>query len=182
MGEEDLNIERIPREGYLSWLRDFRDKPIVKVVTGLRRSGKSTILAMFMDELRASGVERGQILSLNFEEMENELFLERHKLYERIIGAKEEGKRLYVFLDEIQHVAEYEKVIDSLQVKAGFDIYMTGSTADLLSSELATRLTGRYVEINVLPLSFKESVWDKTVTLENREALFREYLTYGGLP
>ena len=94
MDEEDLNIERIPREGYLSWLRDFRDKPIVKVVTGLRRSGKSTILAMFMDELRASGVERGQILSLNFEEMENELFLERHKLYERIIGAKEEGKRL----------------------------------------------------------------------------------------
>ena len=182
MGEEGLNIGRIPREGYLSWLRDFRDKPIVKVVTGLRRSGKSTILAMFMDELRASGVERGQILSLNFEEMENELFLERHKLYERIIGAKEEGKRLYVFLDEIQHVAEYEKVIDSLQVKAGFDIYMTGSTADLLSSELATRLTGRYVEINVLPLSFKESVWDKTVTLENREALFREYLTYGGLP
>ncbi len=182
MDGKDLNIDLIPRENYLSWLRDFRDKPIVKVVTGLRRSGKSTILEMFIDELRASGVEREQILSINFEEMENEPFLERHKLYERIISAKKDGKRLYVFLDEIQHVVEYEKVVDSLQVKAGFDIYMTGSTADLLSSELATRLTGRYVEINVLPLSFKESVWNKTVTLENREALFREYLMYGGLP
>ena len=175
-------MEIIPREDYMQWLREFRDKPIVKVVTGLRRSGKSTILSLFMRELLDDGVDERQFLSINFEEMENEPYLERHRLYDRIMGAKEDGKRLYVFLDEIQHVAEYEKVVDSLQVKDGFDVYITGSTADLLSSELATRLTGRYVEVNVLPLSFRESVWGKTVTLENREALFRDYLTYGGLP
>lgn len=178
----NVDLEIIPREDYLRWLREFRDKPIVKVVTGLRRSGKSTILDLFMRELEDSGVAARQILSINFEEMENEPYLDRHKLYERIMSAKEEGSRLYVFLDEIQHVAEYEKVVDSLQVKAGFDVYITGSTANLLSSELATRLTGRYVEVNVLPLSFRESVWGRTVTFENREALFREYLTYGGLP
>ena len=174
--------DRIPREGYLQWLREFCNKPIVKVVTGLRRSGKSTILQMFMDELRTKGIAERQILAINFEEMENEILLDRHRLYERILSSKVEGTMLYVVLDEIQHVKEYEKVIDSLQVKDGFDIYITGSTAELLSSELATRLTGRYVEVNVLPLSFRESVWGREVSIANREQLFMDYITYGGLP
>lgn len=174
--------DRIPREEYLQWLREFCDKPIVKVVTGLRRSGKSTILQMFMDELRTKGISERQILTINFEEMENEILLDRHRLYERILSYKVEGIMLYVVLDEIQHVKEYEKVIDSLQVKEGFDIYITGSTAELLSSELATRLTGRYVEVNVLPLSFRESVWGREVSVANREQLFMDYITYGGLP
>ena len=173
---------RIPREGYLQWLREFCGKPIVKVVTGLRRSGKSTILQMFMDEMRSKGIAERQILAINFEEMENEILLDRHRLYERILSCKVEGAMLYVVLDEIQHVKEYEKVIDSLQVKDGFDIYITGSTAELLSSELATRLTGRYVEVNVLPLSFRESVWGREVSIANREQLFMDYITYGGLP
>lgn len=174
--------DRIPREGYLQWLREFCNKPIVKVVTGLRRSGKSTILQMFMDELRTKGIAERQILAINFEEMENEILLDRHRLYERILSSKVEGTMLYVVLDEIQHVKEYEKVIDSLQVKDGFDIYITGSTAELLGSELATRLTGRYVEVNVLPLSFRESVWGREVSIANREQLFMDYITYGGLP
>lgn len=174
--------DRIPREEYLQWLREFCDKPIVKVVTGLRRSGKSTILQMFMDELLTKGIADRQILMINFEEMENEILLDRHRLYERILSYKVEGIMLYVVLDEIQHVKEYEKVIDSLQVKDGFDIYITGSTAELLSSELATRLTGRYVEVNVLPLSFRESVWGREVSVANREQLFMDYITYGGLP
>ena len=173
---------RIPREEYLQWLREFCGKPIVKVITGLRRSGKSTILQMFMDELRARGIAERQILAINFEEMENEILLDRHRLYERILSCKAEGAMLYVVLDEIQHVKEYEKVIDSLQVKDGFDIYITGSTAELLGSELATRLTGRYVEVNVLPLSFRESVWGREVSIANREQLFMDYITYGGLP
>ena len=173
---------RIPREEYLQWLREFCDKPIVKVVTGLRRSGKSTILQMFMDELRMKGVSERQILAINFEEMENEILLDCHRLYEKILSCKVDGSMLYVVLDEIQHVKEYEKVIDSLQVKDGFDIYITGSTADLLSSQLATRLTGRYVEVNVLPLSFRESVWGREVSIANREQLFMDYITYGGLP
>lgn len=172
----------IVREEYIQWLQEFRDTPLVKVVTGLRRSGKSTILAMYVEKLLGEGIEAEQILSINFEEMENEELLERHRLYDKILKSKPNDKQLYVFLDEIQHVEEYEKVVDSLQVKPGYDIYITGSTADLLSSELATRLTGRYVEINVLPLSFRESVSGVTVTDANREQLFMEYLTYGGLP
>ena len=172
----------IRRNEYIQWLREFRDKPIVKVVTGLRRSGKSTILQMFMDELRAEGVEDAQIFAVNFEEMEYEHLQERHALYRAILSAKKPDCMLYVVLDEVQHVEEYEKVVDSLQVKPGFDIYITGSTADLLSSDLATRLTGRYVEVNILPLSFKESVQDRDISVNNREALFMEYVTYGGLP
>lgn len=172
----------ISREAYMQWLREFRDKPIIKVVTGLRRSGKSTILQMFMDELRTEGVEAGQIFMVNFEELEYEHLQDRHALYQAILSAKEKGRMLYVVLDEIQHVREYEKVVDSLLVKSGFDIYITGSTADLLGSDLATRLTGRYVEVNVLPLSFAESVQGREVTMNSREGLFMEYVTYGGLP
>lgn len=172
----------IQREMYLQWLREFREKPLVKVVTGLRRAGKSTLLLMYMDELRAGGVEERQILVVNFEEMENEPLLDRHRLYERIVAAKPKDKTLYVVLDEVQHVEEYEKVVDSLLVKSGYDIYVTGSTADLLGSELATRLTGRYVEVNVLPLSFGESVSGVEVTDANCESLFMDYVTYGGLP
>jgi len=172
----------IPRVTYLDWLREFRDTNLIKVITGLRRSGKSTILQLYRNELRELGVCDEQILVVNFEEMENEPYLDRHRLYEYIVAAKPKDKTLYVILDEIQHVAEYEKVVDSLQVKSGYDIYVTGSTANLLSSELATRLTGRYVEINVLPLSFRESVWGKEVTDASCERLFMEYVTYGGLP
>ena len=172
----------IPRVEYLQWIDEFRDKKLIKVLTGIRRSGKSTILEMFADSLVERGVSRGRILTINFEEWENEQYCDPYKLHERIVSAVVPGERLYVFLDEIQHVENYEKVLDSLYVKKDIDLYVTGSTADLLSSDIATRLTGRYVEINVLPISFKESLYGKNVTLENQRKLFMQYLTYGGLP
>ena len=171
----------IPRTEYLEWLNEFRDKNLIKVLTGLRRSGKSTIMRMFADTLIASGVPRGRILTLNFEEFENEPYLDPHKLHDRIMSAAGDEK-LYVFLDEIQHVASYEKVLDSLYVKPNIDLYVTGSTADMLSSDISTRLTGRYVEINVLPLSFKESLYGREVNDGNVRKIFMDYLTYGGLP
>ena len=175
-------MDMIPRTEYLDWLDEFRDKPLVKVLTGLRRSGKSTILDMFMSRLSDGGIESSRILKINFELLENEPLLDYKKLYFHIVEKKNGANPLYVFLDEIQHVKSYEKVVDSLLARGGFDIYITGSTAELLSSELATLLTGRYVEVNVLPLSFKESVWDVTVTVESQKRLFMDYLTYGGLP
>ena len=175
-------MEMIPRDDYLNWLDEFRDKPLVKVLTGLRRSGKSTILDLFMARLGNEGVTASRIIKINFELLENEPYLDYRKLYSHIVDSRAEGCCTYVFLDEIQHVKNYEKTVDSLLAKGGFDIYITGSTSELLSSELATLLTGRYVEINVLPLSFTEYSWNTPVTAENQRRLFMDYLTYGGLP
>ena len=175
-------MELISRDEYLDWIDEFRDKPLVKVLTGLRRSGKSTILDMFMSRLEKEGVAVSHIIKIDFELLENEPYLDYRKLYTHIIESRQEGSRTYVFLDEIQHVKNYEKTVDSLLARGGFDIYITGSTSELLSSELATLLTGRYVEINVLPLSFAEYTWNTPVTAENQRRLFMDYLTYGGLP
>mgnify|MGYP003297152669 CR=1 FL=1 len=172
----------IPRESYSRWLDEFREKKVIKVLTGLRRSGKSTILELYMQKLRAQGVSSDSIVSLNFERFENENLLDPHDLHAFVLGKMVPGRMLYVFLDEIQHVKDYEKVVDSLYAREGVDLYITGSTADLLSSEIATRLTGRFVEINVLPLSFRESVFGRDVSAANQKKLFMDYLTYGGLP
>lgn len=173
---------RIPRESYISWLNEFKEKKVIKVLTGLRRSGKSTILEMFVDDLRTKGIDDNQIVSINFERLENEPLLDPQALHALILSRMKAGKTLFVLLDEVQHVADYEKVLDSLYARDGIDLYVTGSTADLLSSEIASRLTGRYVEINILPLSFRESVFGKDVTDGNARRLFMDYLTYGGLP
>ena len=175
-------MELIPRKDYLDWIAEFRDKPLVKVLTGLRRSGKSTILDMFMSRLEHDGVAASRIIKINFELLENEPYLDYRKLYDYIVNSKADEGCKYVFLDEIQHVKNYEKTVDSLLARGGFDIYITGSTSELLSSELATLLTGRYVEINILPLSFSEYVWGSAVTAENQRRLFMDYLTFGGLP
>ena len=175
-------MKMIPRDDYLDWIDEFRDKPLVKVLTGLRRSGKSTILDMFMSRLEHEGVSASRIVKINFELLENEQYLDYRKLYSHIVASKTEDGCTYVILDEIQHVKSYEKTVDSLLARGGFDIYITGATSELLSSELATLLTGRYVEINVLPFSFREYTWGATVTAENQRRLFMDYLTYGGLP
>lgn len=172
----------VPRREYLDWLFEFKDKNLIKVLTGLRRSGKSTIMTMFAESLKAQGIPENRILTINFEEFENESYLEPHALHNRILQAVIPGEKLYVFLDEVQHVQGYERVLDSLYVKPDIDLYVTGSTADLLSSEIATRLTGRFVEINVLPLSFAESLHGRNVTEGGERRAFMEYLTYGGLP
>lgn len=149
-------MERISRENYLSILKNFKDQQIIKVITGIRRCGKSTLLEIFQDYLKENGVEAKQIISINFENADYEELQDRKKLYEYIKERLVKGKKTYVFLDEIPNVNEFEKTVDSLFINKDVDLYITGSNAYLLSSELATLLTGRYIEIKMLPLSFKE--------------------------
>ena len=174
-------MERINRENYLSILKNFKDQQIIKVITGIRRCGKSTLLEIFQDHLRECGVEEKQIISINFENADYEELQDRKKLYEYIKERLVKGKKTYVFLDEIQNVVEFEKTVDSLFINKDVDLYITGSNAYLLSSELATLLTGRYIEIKMLPLSFKEYVsafGDKT----DLSRKFRDYLRYSSFP
>ena len=174
----------IQRETYMTWLAQFRDKPLIKVLTGMRRVGKSTILKLFAQWLKREGVPASRIIMVNFEELENASLRTADALHRFIVGKLAKGKTTYVFLDEIQRVERYEEVLDSLYVKKGIDLYVTGSTADLFSSEIATLLTGRYVEMNVLPFSFMEmtrAVGGKVGdAMEKRR--FMDYLTYGSLP
>ena len=170
----------IKRVEYLKKMNNFKEKELIKVITGLRRSGKSFLMEQFIDFLIENGTKASQIIKINFEEKENEEFLDKDRLYkyiaEKINGNKNEYT--YIFLDEIQKVKDFQVIIDSLYVKKNIDIYITGSNADLLSSELATLLTGRYVEIKMLPLSYKEYIDKKNDSIE----LFNEYLNNGGLP
>jgi len=172
----------IQRPRYKEWLDEFKEKKLVKVLTGLRRSGKSTILGMYIESLKANGVSDDRIICINFEKLEFEPLTDPVKLHAKILGSLVPGQMTYVFLDEVQHVLEYEKVVDSLYVRTGIDLYITGSTADLLSSEIASRLTGRYVEINVLPLSFLEYSFARGDSGGGARRLFLDYITYGGMP
>lgn len=175
-------MDLIKRNDYVQWLNSYRDKQVIKVVTGLRRVGKSKIFELYIDELKKNGVSGEQVILINFEEMENAQLREKTALYQYIISKAQPDKMLYVFLDEIQVVHEFEEVVDSLFVKPNIDVYITGSNAKFLSSEIATVLTGRYVEINVLPLSFKEYSEHYKFTGKDRRALFMDYITYGAMP
>ncbi|HIV63210.1 MAG TPA: ATP-binding protein [Firmicutes bacterium] len=175
-------MDLIKRNDYVQWLNSYRDKQVIKVVTGLRRVGKSKIFELYIDELKKNGVSGEQIILINFEEMENAQLREKTALYQYIISKAQPDKMLYVFLDEIQVVHEFEEVVDSLFVKPNIDVYITGSNAKFLSSEIATVLTGRYVEINVLPLSLKEYSEHYKFTGKDRRALFMDYITYGAMP
>ena len=175
-------MKLIRRNDYVQWLNKYRDKQVIKVVTGLRRVGKSKIFELYIDELKASGVSAEQIVLINFEEMENAALKEKTALYQYIISKTQPDKMLYVLLDEIRAVPQCEVVVDSLFVKPNIDVYITGSNAKFLSSEIATVLTGRYVEINVLPLSFKEYCDHYSFTGKDRRALFMDYITYGAMP
>lgn len=175
-------MDLIKRNDYVKWLNSYKDKQVIKVVTGLRRVGKSKIFELYIDELKTNGVSADQIILINFEEMENVPLREKTALYKHIISKAQPNKMLYVFLDEIQVVHEFEEVVDSLFVKPNIDVYITGSNAKFLSSEIATVLTGRYVEINVLPLSFKEYSEHYKFTGKDRRALFMDYITYGAMP
>ena len=174
-------MERINRDNYLSILKNFKDQQIIKVITGIRRCGKSTLLEIYQDYLRNNGIKEEQIISINFENADYEELLDRKKLHKYIKDKLVIGKKTYVFLDEVQNVSEFEKTVDSLFINKDVDLYITGSNAYLLSSELATLLTGRYVEIKMLPLSFKEYVSafaDKT----DISRKFRDYLRYSSFP
>ncbi|MEG1528698.1 MAG: ATP-binding protein [Clostridia bacterium] len=172
----------IQRNEYVNWLLNYKDKKVIKVLTGLRRVGKSTIFLLFIDELKKIGIADRQIITINFEELENVALQDKMALYNYIISKRVEGKKIYVFLDEIQRVDNFEEVIDSLFVKDDIDVYVTGSNAKFLSSEIATLLTGRYVEINVLPISFKEYYEHYKSNGKDKRALFMDYIIYGAMP
>jgi predicted AAA+ superfamily ATPase len=148
----------IARQEYLENLIRFRDKQLIKVVTGIRRCGKSTLFELYQDYLRADGVSDEQIISINLEDGDYEEIETSKQLYAFVSERLQPNEKMYIFLDEAQRVEEFQKAVDSLYVKKNCDVYITGSNAHLLSGELATLLSGRYVEIKMLPLSFKEYV------------------------
>ena len=171
----------ISRELYLKKIRPFMDKDIVKVMTGIRRCGKSVMLKLIQRELEQQGISRGQILTINFESrmLPCEKNIDAVFQYVRTFAEKS-GKRVYLFFDEIQYLARWEKLVNALQIDFDVDIYITGSNAKLLSSELSTYLGGRYVEIRIYPFSYKEML--DILGQESSPELFLQYLTYGGMP
>ena len=169
----------IERKEYLDELRSWKHEQVIKVVTGIRRCGKSTLLKQYQQELFNNGVLPEQIISVNFEELEYEHLLDYKVLYQYIKERLCQDKMTYIFLDEIQKVESFEKVVDSLYVKENTDIYITGSNAYMLSGDLATLLTGRYVEISMLPFSFKEYM---NFSNDSKEVAFAEYIKTGGFP
>lgn len=175
-----MKSKTIYRKEYMEKLRTYKDKKIIKVLTGIRRSGKSTILNEFKKELIDIGVFEKNIISINFEDNSNKELLDNQKLHDYILGKVDKNTMNYVFLDEIQNVPEFEKCVNSLFLKDYIDIYITGSNSYMLSGELATFLTGRYIQIHVLPLSFKEymSFYGEIDELKK----YNEYIMYGGLP
>lgn len=167
------------RQEYLNKLISWKDENVIKVVTGIRRCGKSTLLQQYQSYLKDNGIADEQIISLNFEELENESLLDYRALYDYIKEKLNKDKPTYIFLDEVQNVPCFEKAIDSLYVKKNTDIYITGSNSYLLSGELATLLTGRYVEISMLPLSFREFY---QLSGTDKDTSFSQYIKYGGFP
>ena len=176
---------RIDRKEYLDFLVKSKDRQIIKVVSGVRRCGKSTLFEIYKDFLLENGVAKNQIISINFEDMDYEELTDYKKLYEYIKSKMIGDKKNYIFLDEIQHVDKFEKVVDSLFIKENTDLYITGSNAYFMSSELATLLSGRYIELKMLPLSFKEYYqakleYEKLEQKENRilKTLIQYYNEY----
>jgi hypothetical protein len=175
------------RAEYISKLLAYKDIDIIKVVSGMRRSGKSTLFELYRKELLHLGVKSTQIVFLNFEEFELRKYLnDLDSLYSYIVSQLDLTKHCYVFLDEVQNVTEFERLVDGLFVKPNIDLYITGSNAFLLSGELATLLSGRYIEIAILPFSFKEYLIARKIDISNRyldyEALFFDYVNETSLP
>lgn len=172
----------IERKEYLNNLISLRDKQIIKVVTGVRRCGKSTLFKLYQNYLLSTGVSSEQIISINLEELEYEELLDYKKLYAYIKERLCKEKYTYIFLDEIQNCKDFEKAVDSLFIKDNTDVYITGSNAYMLSGELATLLSGRYVTIDMLPLSFKEYMNANIKSNKSTREHFTDYLRFGSFP
>lgn len=171
----------ILRTSYLNQLIQLRDQDLIKVVTGIRRCGKSTLLQAFKQHLLSTGVAMEAIIFLNFEERENARFASWEEVYDHIVATLKSTEKRYVFLDEVQLVPHFEKLVDALYVKKDIDLYITGSNAYLLSSELSTLLSGRYIAINIHPFSFAEYV--SAFPNENDKGrLFRQYMNGSCFP
>lgn len=171
----------IERTEYMSILKRWKDKRVIKVVTGIRRCGKSSLLKMFQDHLLNNGISPLQVQYIIFEEIDNEPYLDYHALYRHVKENLQEGQMNYLFFDEIQMVDQFQKAIDSLFLLDNVDIYITGSNACLLSGEIATLLTGRYVEVRLLPLSFSEYLKSLPSSTGIADA-YRQYIEYGAFP
>lgn len=174
-------MKRIERASYLNKLIAFKDKNLIKVITGIRRCGKSTIMEIYRDWLKEKGVSINQIVYLNFEDYDNFELRNPKNLYAYIKPLLIEDKMNYLFFDEIQHVQDFPDIINSLNLKPNVDIYITGSNAYMLSSEIATLLSGRYIEIAMQPLSFKEYV-DGTGEYDNLQKAYNDYITRSSFP
>ena len=159
----------IDRRNYLNQLIDFKDQKLIKIVTGIRRCGKSTLFDLYIDYLKNNGIIDEQIIQINLENPEMN-FKDYMELYNYVKEKLIEGKMNYVFIDEVQNIDQFQKAVDGLFIKKNVDLYITGSNAYLMSGELATLLSGRYVEIKMLPLSFKEylSAFDSNVDKQEK--------------
>lgn len=171
----------IQRIEYLNKLIAFKDKQLIKIVTGVRRCGKSTLLELYQEWLKSQGINSSQIISINFEDLDYEELTDYKKLYSYLKEHLSKGTMTYIFLDEVQNVDNFPKVIDSLYIKNNVDIYVTGSNAYMLSGEIATLISGRYVEITMLPLSFKEYM-ESTGNMNDRGVKYTEYLENSSFP
>lgn len=170
------------RPEYLNQLRAYRDQKIIKVVTGVRRCGKSTLFDLYKDYLISTGINQEQIICVNLEDLDYEALLDYKALYSYIKEKLCENKMTYIFIDEVQQCISFEKVVDSLFIKDNVDVYITGSNAYMLSGELATLLSGRYITVDMLPLSFKEycgAVEHSNMTVSEK---FNDYLRFGSFP
>jgi len=176
-------LERVNRPEYMKRLLEYKDKDVVKIVTGIRRCGKSTLLDLFEDQLLDSGVPRENIIHMNMESLRYRDLTDHVSFYEYVSGKITAGEKNYLIFDELQAVTNWEKAIESFRLDYDVDIYITGSNAYMLSSEFSTLLSGRYVEIRMLPLSFKEFLlfyeFAPDVPVDDK---FQKYLQFGGMP
>lgn len=169
----------IERKNYIEKLKSFKDKDLIKVITGIRRCGKSTLFDLFIEYLLKEGIKENQIIKINLEDPTFS-FKNYKELYDFIITKVSNNEKYYVFLDEVQNIEEFQKAVDGLYINKNIDLYITGSNAYLLSGELATLLSGRYIEIKMLPLSFKEYV--SNFTSDNYEKLYLQYINRSSFP
>ena len=172
----------IARIDYINYLNKFKDMPLIKVISGVRRCGKSTLFLQYIEHLKSNNIDDNHIIFINFEDLEYEEYTNYKTLYNYLNKRIIDSKKYYIFLDEIQNVEKYEKTVDSLLVKGNCDIYITGSNAYMLSSELSTLLSGRYIEIKMFPLSFKEYVSYYKDVNNNYEDLFNKYINSSSYP
>ena len=170
----------IERKAYLEQLTIWREKELIKIVTGVRRCGKSTLFDLYIERLKADGVTNEQIVFINLEDEDFSELLDYKKLHEYVKARILKDKWTYIFLDEIQNCTEYEKAVSSLYLKKNLDIYITGSNAYMLSGELATKLAARYIEIDMLPLSFTE--YGEAVKIPDKRERFNQYMNMGAFP
>ena len=170
----------IERNEYLDVLKRFKDKDLIKVITGIRRCGKSTLFEIYKEYLLENGVDNSQIISINLEDLKYSFIENYMDLYNYINDNLKSDKKNYLFIDEVQIIKYFEKAVDSIYLNKNVDIYITGSNANLLSSELATLLSGRYIEVKMLPLSFKE--YKSATNIEDSEELYKKYISFGSFP